>query len=155
MTLGCSHRTTSAVCPWRHRALTVQLAKTVWACQQLHLHLVMTSHANCNCKCKCSVSKCLYYFGTSSYKIILGMSSQSHRATQWRNVPFLFYRIFDWNCWTYMPRNKYPILSIFSVCLLSNLKIVPVWALLIHREMLRVYENSQGSWKYYSIAIHG
>ena len=62
MTLGCGHRTTSAVCPWRHRALTVQLAKAIWACQQLHLHLAMTSHANCNCNCKCSVSKCLYYF---------------------------------------------------------------------------------------------
>ena len=56
---GCGHRTTSAVCQWRHRVLTVQLAKTIWASQQLHLHLAMTSHANCNCNCKCSVSKCL------------------------------------------------------------------------------------------------
>ena len=26
---GCGHRTTSAVCPWIHRALTVQLAETL------------------------------------------------------------------------------------------------------------------------------
>ena len=56
---GCGHHTTSAVCPWRYRALTVQVAKTIWACQQLHLHLAMTSHANCKCNYKCSVSKCL------------------------------------------------------------------------------------------------
>ena len=42
---GCGHHTNSAVCPWRHRALTVKLAKTIWACQQLRLHVTMMSHA--------------------------------------------------------------------------------------------------------------
>ena len=61
--LGVRHCTTNAAWPWRHSTLTVQLMKTISACQQLQLHSIMTSHANCNCKR--SVSKCLYLHDTS------------------------------------------------------------------------------------------
>ena len=90
---GYGHRTTSAVCPWRHSTLTVQFAKTIWACQQLKLHLMMPPHTNCNCECNCSVSKCLYWPKTIirhiAYNLLCGKATrqiQNYFCTGSRHV---------------------------------------------------------------------